>query len=347
MTLLKTILFFLIFTSTLNVFAQKKVINILDSGRKTSLRGLSVVDDNVIWASGSNGTVARSTNGGKTFEWLTVNGYEQRDFRDIEAFDANTALIMAAAEPAIILKTKDGGKIWKKVFEDTTKGMFLDAMDFSEDKKHGVVIGDPIDNYIFLAVTQDSGEKWKPLNTHTGEYKTNDSEAFFAASGTNIKIFPDPIVHKIVTFFVSGGKKSRLFIDDASKDLPIIQGEQSTGANSLAIHDRNKIVIVGGDFSHDTLQKDNCVLATLNYKTEQAEFFAPLTPPHGYRSCVEYIIKDKLITCGTSGVDISNDGGINWELISTKSFNVCQKAKKGSKFFLAGSNGKIALLSYE
>jgi photosystem II stability/assembly factor-like uncharacterized protein len=88
----------------------------------------------LVWASGSNGTVARSVDGGKTFEWLTVTGYEKRDFRDIEAFDANTAIIMGISEPAIILKTKDGGKSWYKVFEDSTKGMFLDAMDFLNKK---------------------------------------------------------------------------------------------------------------------------------------------------------------------------------------------------------------------
>src|SRR5438874_4176967 len=125
MSIQKNILFASIVIISIHASAQKPMINILDSGRKTSLRGLSVVDDNIVWASGSNGTVARSIDGGKTFEWLTVQGYEQRDFRDVEAFDVNTALIMAVAEPAIILKTKDGGKTWKKVFEDTTRGMFL------------------------------------------------------------------------------------------------------------------------------------------------------------------------------------------------------------------------------
>jgi hypothetical protein len=36
---------------------------------------------------------------------------------------------------------------------------------------------------------------------------------------------------------------------------------------------------------------------------------------------------------------------MNWEMISTQSFHVCQKAKKGNKVFLAGSNGKIAMLN--
>jgi len=344
MTLLKTSFVFLFALFTLSSIAQKPVINILDSGGKASLRGLSVVDDNIVWASGSNGTVARSTDGGKNFEWLIVQGYEQRDFRDIEAFDANTALIMAVAEPAIILKTKDGGKTWKKVFEDTAKGMFLDAMDFADDSKHGVVIGDPIRNKFFIAYTENVGEKWIVDDESA---KAIAGEALFAASGTNIHLLWDKKIEMASVFFVTGGNKSRIFQDDLPHELSIIQGKESQGGNSIAFNDSDKIIIVGGDFANDTSSNDNCVLIKLNFQTEKAEFTVPQAPPHGYRSCVEYITKDKLVTCGTSGVDISNDGGMNWELISTKSFHVCQKAKKGSKVFLAGGNGKIGQLLYK
>jgi len=40
-----------------------------------------------------------------------------------------------------------------------------------------------------------------------------------------------------------------------------------------------------------------------------------------------------LVTCGTSGIDISTDGGKNWNLISKESFHVVQKAKKATQFF--------------
>ena len=68
------------------IYAQNPIITIIDSSKKVSIRGLSVVDNNIIWCSGSNGSVARSIDGGKTFIWQTVDGYEKRDFRDIEAF---------------------------------------------------------------------------------------------------------------------------------------------------------------------------------------------------------------------------------------------------------------------
>jgi hypothetical protein len=59
---------------------------------------------------------------------------------------------------------------------------------------------------------------------------------------------------------------------------------------------------------------------------------------------VIYISRDTLLACGTSGVDLSVDGGMNWALISSESFHVCQSAKKGKAVFLAGSNGRIARL---
>lgn len=314
--------------------AQKQLINVIDSGRKTSLRGLSVVDDNVVWASGSNGTVARSVDGGKTFEWLTVAGYEKRDFRDIEAFDKNTAIIMGISEPAIILKTKDGGKSWYKVFEDSTKGMFLDAMDF-DDHNNGIVIGDPINDRLFIAFTSDNGEHWNSRDKILVMPAVTAGEACFASSGTNV-VFSKEHSYYIVT----GGKESRLIDGSGKQLLPVTQGGESTGANSIASFDGKTYVIVGGDFANDKNNDSNCVIISSNYKMK-----IPQTPPHGYRSCVEYITKGKLVTCGTSGVDISQDGGMNWELISTQSFHVCQKAKKGNKVLLAGSNGKIAMLN--
>src|SRR6185436_8865050 len=110
-----------------NIFSQRKAlpkVEILNTGTKTSLRGLSVVNNNIIWVSGSNGMVGKSSNAGKNWKWMTVKGFEKNDFRDIEAFDANTAIIMSIADPAYILKTTDGGDTWTVVYENKTKGMF-------------------------------------------------------------------------------------------------------------------------------------------------------------------------------------------------------------------------------
>src|SRR5688572_26974251 len=93
--------------------ASAQSVEILTSGTKTSLRGLCVVSDKIIWVSGSAGTVGRSVDKGKTWKWITVKGFEKTEFRDIEAFDEKTAIIMGITEPAVILKTTDRGDSWQ------------------------------------------------------------------------------------------------------------------------------------------------------------------------------------------------------------------------------------------
>lgn len=122
---MKNILFLLLLIC-INASAQK--IKIVSSGTTTSLRGLSVVNDKIIWVSGSNGMIGKSIDSGNTWKWIQVKGFEKTDFRDIEAFDENIAVIMGVSEPAYILRTIDGGETWKLVYENKTKGMFLDAM---------------------------------------------------------------------------------------------------------------------------------------------------------------------------------------------------------------------------
>jgi photosystem II stability/assembly factor-like uncharacterized protein len=94
--------------------------------------------------SGSNGTVLRNVNGGKTFNDVSVANATERDFRDVHAFDANTAIVMNAGSPGVFFRTLDGGKIGSRVYNDLREDIFFDALDFWDDR-HGVASGDPIE----------------------------------------------------------------------------------------------------------------------------------------------------------------------------------------------------------
>jgi photosystem II stability/assembly factor-like uncharacterized protein len=328
------------FFTLVYAFGQAQQIRILDSGHSVSLRGLSVVNDQVIWVSGSSGSVGHSTDGGKTWKWISVPHYENSDFRDIDAVSDQTAIIMGITQPAVILRTTDGGNSWKTVFEDSSKSVFLDAMDFSQNT--AIAVGDPIDDRIFIARSADSGKTWRKTEP-SGYQLAVKGESFFAASGSNLRL--NPVVNNGIqeeAVIVSGGMKSCLYLKSGRYSLRMNQGKETAGANSIAINPWHpgQAFVVGGDFRKDTVTNGNSLLIGLNPFNQNT----PVTAPHGYRSCVEYLTDRQMICCGTSGVDFSVDGGLNWKLISTRGFHVCQRSKSGNAVFLAGPKGLIARL---
>jgi len=315
------------------IFSAKcQKIEIIESGFKTSIRGLSVVNDQVVWISGSNGMVGYSLNGGVSWKYIIVPGYEKREFRDIEAFNQTTALVMAIDCPAVILKTIDGGVSWKEVLKDTTRGMFLDAMDFHQDK-YGVVIGDPINGFFYKASTSDTGNHWQ---VEKSLIHSEIGEACFASSGSNIKK-----INKRNDFFVTGGQCSYWRSKHKKKLIPILQGLESAGANSVACKNNSYCIVVGGDYTqrNDTIQH---IAITSN---QGNTWFRSTQSPTGYRSCIEFISNHSWITCGLNGVDFSADDGLHFKKISEIGFHVCKKSKSGKAVFLAG-NGKIGKLMY-
>ena len=80
---------------------------IQNSNTSASLRGLSVVDNNIAWASGQFGTILRTVDAGQTWEKKTIPGTDSVDFRDIEAFSDQLAYVLSAGSPAYIFKTEN------------------------------------------------------------------------------------------------------------------------------------------------------------------------------------------------------------------------------------------------
>ncbi len=332
---------FTCFFFLLLLHSRAQQVILVDSSQKISIRGLSVVNKKVGWISGSKGMVGKTMDGGKTWEYFPVEGFGNRDFRDIEAFDNDNAVIMAVDEPAVILRTADGGRSWKTVYENGNKGMFLDAMAFWNEQS-GIVIGDPINGKFFMARTFDGGKSWQALPEENLP-AADSGEACFAASGTNIK--PLDLDEAC---FITGGKRSRLFLKGKSVDLPLLQGKETTGANSIAVLDWKKrnggktFYIVGGDFAADSSSEKNSIYTHDGGTT----WITPEKPPSGYKSCVEYLDANRLVSCGTSGVDVSSDGGKTWKNISRAPYHVVRKSKKGKLVLLAGPGGRIAKLEW-
>lgn len=305
----------------------------------SSFRAVSVVDNDVVWISGNNGWVGRSTNGGKNWIFKQISNFDSLDFRSLYAFDSLTAIIANAGSPAFVLKTSDGGKNWKVVYENNSPSIFIDGIDFW-DRNEGIIYGDPIEGRMFLIRTKDSGSSWKEISWESRPV-LEQGEASFAASGTGIRC-----IGKNKLIIATGGAVSRLWI---SKDkgirwnslvTPILQGYPTTGIFSVAFFDQTKGIIVGGDYQRDTL-KTNHVFYTLN---SGAQWLYPSKPTRGYMESVEFINDSVVMATGPQGTDISFDSGINWKSFSNeKQFHVIRKARKGSLIIAAG-NRKIALI---
>ena len=319
------------------VLSQDYKLKVSPISVKSSFRALSVINDKVAWAGGSKGWIGRSIDGGKSWLFKQISGFETLDFRSIYAFDSLTCIVANAGSPAYIFRTTDGGKNWTTVYKNEIKEAFIDGIDFWNDKK-GIAYGDPINGKMLLLSTEDGGISWKELSGPT----LLEGEASFAASGTGLRCYDK----KKITI-TTGGKISRLW---TSKDegttwtvdsLPVIQGEESTGAFSAVFWIDKYGVVVGGDFKNE-LQNGKHIFLTLN---KGKNWTLPIRPTRGLRECVEYLGNDYLIAIGPQGADVSNDRGENWLPISDeKGFHVVRKARDGSLLIAAG-NGKIAVIS--
>ena len=316
----------LIVFSGLGVSAQwiKQAVN-----TTASFRGLSVVNEKIVWASGTGGTVIRTTDGGRTWKVMTVPGAEKLDFRDIEAFDSNTAYILSIGngENSRIYKTTDSGATWKEQFRNKDEKAFFDAI-ACWNKNLCIAMSDPVDGHFLRIITGNGGSNWSP-EPSSKLLVAKEGEAAFAASGTclitNGMFF--------VSFVVTGGTDARVLLLSGSRDAgpvfrasntPIVRGTPGSGIFSIAMLNANDGVIVGGNYEKPNEAKDN-----LAFTIDGGKTWTLGSGLSGYRSAVAYITPTTIITVGTNGTDLSTDGGKTWKKIGNEDLNaVVAKGRK-------------------
>ena len=157
----------------------------LNTATDISIRGAMAVSDSVVWLSGNESTVLRTSNGGLSWGKIIVSDSLNLDFRNLWAFDANTAIVVSVGSPAYIFKTTDSGATWKNVYYNDDKSIFMNSIAF-KDARNGVTIGDQINGEFFTLKTQDGGDSWTQVKGAEG----SSSEGSFAASNTCISYLP-------------------------------------------------------------------------------------------------------------------------------------------------------------
>jgi photosystem II stability/assembly factor-like uncharacterized protein len=313
----------------------------LSSGVDASLRGLSVIDDRVAWASGADGWVGVTRDAGESWSFARVAGHEQRDFRDVEAFSAQRALIVAVGSPGLVLETTDGGASWSERFRDDRPEIFLDGIecDHWTSPPRCFVFGDPIGGRFVLLASADGGESWSEL----AGPEALPGEAAFAASGTSIRIAPNGEVA-----IGTGGAASARVLRSSdwgrtwrAEAVPLAAGAATRGVFSLAPTADGGWIAVGGDYGAETATAGTAARgAGAGPSWELAT-----APPGGYRSAVDRLGDGRLISTGPGGTDASDDDGRTWRPISTLGFHAVRRSKHGGLVLLAGANGRLARLA--
>jgi len=307
------------------------------------LRGVSAVGALVAWASGSRGTVLLTVDGGRS--WRRVPPppeSDSLDFRDVHGVSATTAYIMSAGDSGAsrIYKTTTAGRRWTLQHTSDEPGFFLDAIAFW-DANHGVAMSDPVRGRFAVVTTSDGGTTWRPVNVDSMP-AAMPGEAAFAAGGGALAVQGN-----MRAWFGSGGTSARVFSSvDGGRSwtvvpAPLVQGASSQGVFALAFSDSRRGAMVGGDYAAPKTATANAAVT----RDGGRSWSAPSgRAPGGYRSGLAIVPGTggrTYVAVGTSGSDLSTDGGLTWQAIDTSSFNAVSFASRTAGWAVGG-DGRIA-----
>ena len=312
------------------------------TGSTASLRGISAVSANVVWASGSVGTVLRTLDRGATWQAVGPPGTDTLQFRDIEAFGPNKALILSIGNgtDSRIYRTTDGGQTWTLAFENTDPNAFYDCMTFF-NRKVGLALSDPPDGLKFRVIkTTDGGQTWNVVDP-AGMPDALAGEFAFAASGQCITSN-----HGRRAWFGSGGSaQARVFTSRnrgrtwTVSATPLNSGP-SAGINALAFRSQQHGLAVGGDFAVPDNSPNNFA-ATRN---GGGSWDLLTGAPPEYRSGAAWVNGNTAIAVGLTGSDVTRNKGRTWTGFDDGSLHTIDCANPNA-CWASGANGRVAYLT--
>jgi photosystem II stability/assembly factor-like uncharacterized protein len=310
---------------------------------KLSIRALEVINDNTIWFAGNRGVWGYTEDAGKTWHIDSLQAdaiYPQ--FRSIAALNDSTIFLLSIASPAYLFKTTNKGKTWKIVYTNTHPKAFFDSMIFT-DQKTGYAIGDPIEGHITLIKTADAGTSWKAIDNDKIP-SMNEGEACFATSNTNLDVY------KNMLWFVSGGKRSRLFYSSnegtsfLSYDTPLPQGETMTGIFSLDFFNGKLGAITGGNYD----KTDSSIVSLALTKNGGKTWSNIKNKKAFFGSCVRFRNANELFVTGHDGTFTYNLKTKKFEELKDKEeilkYYTLRFSRSGKTMWMAGAGGRIALV---
>ncbi|MFN8207891.1 MAG: YCF48-related protein [Bacteroidales bacterium] len=151
------------FESVIHANTDKYTIQNLDQSLTNYYTDeIIAINENNIWMHGRNGEVARTIDGGQTWDTVSLRLSPESYFGPMFAIDSLTAWLVVSQGDLGIYKTVDGGLSWNKQNAGFTESSFPDLVYFW-NKDEGFVLGDKDYsnlNYLEIYTTTDGGDSW-------------------------------------------------------------------------------------------------------------------------------------------------------------------------------------------
>lgn len=300
------------------------------------------VSDDIVWVSGAGGVVGRTTDGGATWQTAAVPGSDTLQFRDVVAFDDQTAWALSIGNGASsrIVKTTDGGQTWRTVFVNDRPQAFFDCLSFW-DPQRGLAYSDSVDETFVIITTADGGETWQPVPPGALP-PAAEGEGGFAASGTCVAT--RGASHAWIA--TGNADPARVLRTDdggqtwAASDVPVVAGS-AKGLASVAMRDDRTGIAVGGDIGDGASTVDAVALTSDGGRTWEPGGRLPFSGA-AYGVAVVPGIR-AAVAVGPGGAALSRDGGRTWELIDNRVWWGVAAASRDA-VWLTGPDGRIARL---
>jgi len=288
------------------------------SGTDALLIGMGIVSDSIVWLGGTNGTWARTTDGGLTWHTGVVPGADSLQFRDAHGIDASTAYLLSIGNgpQSRIYRTGDGGTTWTLLFRSEDQTAFFDCFGFWDDSS-ALAFSDSFEGRFRIISTTD-GATWTAISPDVLPAAA-DGEGAFAASGTCL------VTHGDSTAWIGTGASDNgarvLRTTDRGRtwsvaSTPIVRGP-SAGIASLAVRSPLELAALGGDIAQPDSVMDNVALSTDAGETWTLGARTPFPGAVYGAAYVPGAPTAALVAVGPGGVALSNDGAQTWTLLDT------------------------------
>ncbi|MGC2112781.1 MAG: YCF48-related protein [Candidatus Korobacteraceae bacterium] len=232
-------------------FSQQPTLTPQTSNTTALLIAVSPVDENVVWAVGTNSIFVVTTDGGNTWRTGVVPTGNANDIqlRDVQAVSADVAYVLSIGNlptDFAIYKTTDGGHTWTLQFQNQLVGAFYDCMAFWTATS-GIAHSDSV-NGVFPDLRTMDGMTWQSIANNMppalpGEASFSSSGTCVATQGTTnawIATGGSSIARILAT--TDGGNTWNAY------DTPL-HSSPSAGGFSVAFRDASNGILGGGDLA--------------------------------------------------------------------------------------------------